>query len=100
MGYGQQADGGFPINSYQIQYATFPDFRDATNIPYAINSGTQDLPVILNIGPQSGYGLQTGVTYYVRAAAINSAGVGPFCDKLGILCNGDVLAAIPSPNCP
>jgi hypothetical protein len=99
MGYGTQADGGSRVTTYELQYATYDDFADAVAVSVPVALGSEDDPVVYTIGPATGFPLQPGLPYYVRAAARNSAGVGPFCARGNALCDGDVLLATASGAC-
>ncbi|RYG43740.1 fibronectin type III domain-containing protein [archaeon] len=99
MGFSNQADGGLRVTGYELQYATFPDFRDARTVVASVVAGTEELPVTVNIGQHMGHPLQPGITYYVRTAARNNLGVGPFCARADGLCDGAQLAALPSAAC-
>lgn len=99
MGYGQQADGGSKLVGYEVQYATHSDWRDAQRLQVSIPVGTENDRQIIDLGPNRGASLQPGQKYYIRVAARNAIGVGPFCDREGDLCSGDPLIAEASPSC-
>lgn len=94
MGFGQQADGGSAISGYEIQYATYPDFRDAKSKTVPVVRGQEDQAVVTFIRE-----LQSGQEYYIRVAARNSIGVGPFCNREDNLCDGAYLKTRPSAAC-
>jgi hypothetical protein len=99
MGYGTQADGGAPVSSYEVQFATAADFSDAGRAVQAVDASNAAGPFAFVLGPRSGANLQPGTSYYVRVAAINARGPGPFCGKGGPLCDGAALVVAPSPAC-
>jgi hypothetical protein len=99
MGYGQQADGGSQLIGYEIQFATHSDWRDAQRVQMTIPVGSENNRQLFDLGPFRGASLQPGQRYYVRVAARNSIGVGPFCDRDGDLCSGDPLVIEASGAC-
>jgi hypothetical protein len=95
MGIGQQADGGSPITSYEVQWsvdATFDTsvFKQSRIVSAAeLASGAEFFTSTLE-------GLSVHSTIYVRVFAINGPrGIGLGCGNEGALCDGDVLAIMP-----
>jgi hypothetical protein len=98
LGVNSQADGGRPITAYQVQWSTYSDFRDTMS-----SGGTAVVPVPSgDVGPYSielpatGAPLLSGTQYFVRVAAMNSRGIGPYCEQSGPECEAGVLSATPS----
>jgi Fibronectin type III domain len=103
MGYGTDADGGLAIIGYEIQISTISSFIDVATIFLPIDTYLRGQPVSTVIGPGSMYApsppLLSGQAYYVRVAARNSAGTGPFCSQEGLLCDGSPLLVTASFPC-
>jgi hypothetical protein len=93
MGYSRQSDGGMRILQYVVQYSMYSDFRTATTVFSSVLPGLEDAPVGVVIGPSSGQDLQSDIPYYVRVASKNSVGVGPFCSRQGVFCDGRPIVA-------
>jgi len=108
------ADGGNAISSYEVHYSAYADFRDVAPGGYGVASfavpagADPTAPLLFQLGPYGGAGapLQPGSTYFVRVAARNGVGAGPFCGKEGASCaSATVLKATAPPagaglNCP
>jgi len=97
------ADGGARISSFEVHVSAYADFRDVSAgaggagvfvIPVAPTADGTAAVQAWPLGPTSGAGaLQPGGAYYVRAAARNGQGTGPFCARAGAACDGAVLVA-------
>jgi len=108
------ADGGNAISSYEVHYSAYADFRDVAPGGYGVASfavpagADPTAPLLFQLGPYGGAAapLQPGSTYFVRVAARNGVGAGPFCGKEGASCaSATVLKATAPPagaglNCP
>lgn len=97
------ADGGSRVASWEVQYSVYADFRDvspgaggAGSVPVPISPAADPtLPVAVTLGPSSGANLQPGTLYFIRVAARNGQGTGPFCAREGPSCAGIALVASP-----
>jgi hypothetical protein len=67
-------DGGDTITSYRVEWDTVSTFNGASSEPH---KGYEDVDATTNNAYTLEY-LSSSTTYYVRVAAINSAGVGTF----------------------
>jgi hypothetical protein len=98
-GGGAAADGGAPVAGYELQVAASPSFGDAVRLAVAVDAAAPGAPLDVAVGPHSGANLQPGQVYYVRVAARNAVGTGPFCGRAGLSCEGAPLVAAPSAAC-
>jgi len=93
MGRGLEADGGTPIQMYTVEYDTSPTFNssDAAHNGKAVITNLQSgEPFSYTISS-----LTSHKKYYVRVSAHNAQGESAMCNKVGLLCDGTVLVAIP-----
>ena len=104
MGVASQADGGARIAAYEVQYATLPDFSDAVAVIVPVAPADQAAPIATTLGPGSAYAMGAlpmlaGQPYFLRIAARNAAGTGPFCARADPLCDGAPLVAVAGGPC-
>lgn len=94
MGVGRQADGGSRVTKYEIEYSEDPNFDTGrAKVWREIDvSETDDGPFtfLLDLGASS-----VDSMYYFRVAAINAQSIGQYCNRGGLLCDGNVLAIQP-----
>ena len=95
------ADGGAPITAYELQWATEPSFAAAGAWSAALDAAAMaaGAPLDLPLGPHMGANLQPGQAYFLRVAARNAVGTGPFCARAGMNCEGEPILAVPSAAC-
>jgi hypothetical protein len=94
MGRGVEADGGSAIHAYSVQWSLLSDFSDIVT-----SGGSTVVPVpVAHTGSftavvPSAADLPAG-TYFVRVAAMNDEGVGPYCEQGDTLCDGAVTQVV------
>jgi len=93
------ADGGSAITSYEVHFSLFSDFRDVApggkgmlSFPVPVTADPTSL-IAYEVGPAVGAALSQSGSYYVRVAARNGVGTGPFCGNTGAACVGNALLA-------
>ena len=100
---GGVADGGSPISSYEVHYSAFADFRDVAPggmgmVSYPLPPNADPTaPLAIQLGPGIGAAIAPSTLFYVRVAARNGVGTGPFCANTGPACVGAPLAAVAPP---
>lgn len=90
MGRNYTADGGDPINQFEIQYSDDPSFSGTVNTAVLPIRDHEAEPFYITLT-----GLFAHTEYYVRVAARNGQGIGEFCGNGGLLCDGDTLFSQP-----
>jgi hypothetical protein len=99
----RQADGGRRVLAYEVQWSAFADFHDTmsdggTTLIAVPASANQHGPHEVVLSPSVGTMLPDK-TYFVRVAARNANGAGPYCAASGTECDGMPLEVQSSPAC-